>query len=72
VKGAFLHGKFKGEEKVHMKVPEGLERFYCPNTMLLPLRTIYGLRQVAMAFSKEIPGDMRGMSPKRNTTDPCL
>ena len=43
VKGAFLHGKSEEGEKVYMKVPEGWEGFYPPNTILLLVPTIYGL-----------------------------
>ena len=39
VKGVFLHGKFEKGEKVHMKIPEGWEGFYPPNTILLLLCT---------------------------------
>jgi hypothetical protein len=72
VKGAFLHGKFEKGEKVYMKVPEGWEGFYPTNTVLLLLRTIYGLKQAAMAFWKELLKAMRGMGLKRSTADPCL
>ena len=50
VKGACLYGEFEEGEKVYMKVPEGWEHLYPPNVILLLLCTIYGLKQVAMAF----------------------
>ena len=50
VKGTFLHGLFKDDEKIHMKVPEGWEHLYPENAVLLLLKTVYGLKQAAMAF----------------------
>lgn len=50
VKGTFLHGQFKDRETVYMDVPEGWEEFYACDSVLLLLRTIYGLKQSAMAF----------------------
>ena len=50
VKGAFLHGEFKKGEKVYTKVPGGRDPFYPSNAILLLLRTIYELKQAAMAF----------------------
>jgi len=72
VKGGFLHEEFKKGEKVYMKVPAGWEHLYPCNTTLLLLRTIYGLKQAAMAFSKKLLMAMRGMGFKRSTADPCL
>ena len=72
VKGAGLYGNFEKGEKVHMKVPEGWESFYPPKTVLLLLCTIYGLKQAAMVFWKELPKALRGMGLKRSTPDPCL
>ena len=72
VKGAFLHGEFEKGEKVYMKVPEGWEYLYPPNTVLLLLRTIYGLKQAAMVFWKELLRAMRGMGVERSTVDPLL
>ena len=45
---------------------------YPINAILLLLRTIYGLKQAAMAFSKKLLMAMRGMGFKRSTADPCL
>jgi len=50
VKGAFLCGNFQEEMLIYMKVPEGFERNYPGEVMLLLLRTIYGLKQAAQAF----------------------
>ena len=55
VKGAFLHGDFTDGEKVHMKVPQGFERWYDPRLyVLLLLQTLYGCKQSAMAFWRKI------------------
>jgi hypothetical protein len=35
VKGAFLHGIFNNGEKIYIKIPLGLEKFYDGNTVLL-------------------------------------
>ena len=53
-------------------MPEGWEHFYPSNAILLLLRTIYGLKQAAMAFWKKLLVAMRGMGLKRSSADPCL
>ena len=60
VKRTFLHEKFEKGGNVYMKVPEGWERLYPDNTMLLLLRIIYGSKQAAVAFWKEPLKTMRG------------
>ena len=45
VKRAFLHGLYKDDKKMHMKVPEGWEHIYPENVVLLLLKTIYGLNK---------------------------
>ena len=72
VKGAFLHGKFADGERIYMEVPIGWEKFYPPNVVLELKKTIYGLKQAAMAFWKELLKCMRDMNLKRSTADPCL
>ena len=54
VKGAFLIGLFEDGEKIYMRVPEGLEKHYAANMVLLLLKTIYGLKQAALAFWKQL------------------
>jgi hypothetical protein len=54
VKGAFLYGKFKDGEKVHIKVPLGFEEFYDKDTALLLKKTLYILKQAAMGLLQEI------------------
>ena len=51
IQGAFLHGLFEDDEQLFMKIPEGFEKYYNPDTeLLLLLRTLYGLKNAAMAF----------------------
>ncbi len=72
VKGAFLHGEFKDGEKIYIKIPLGFEGFYLSDTVLLSKKTIYGLKQVAMAFSRKILAATQNIGLKRSTADPCL
>jgi hypothetical protein len=50
VKGAFLHGEFDEETTIYMKVPEGLEKYYGNDDVLMLWKTIYGLKQATYAF----------------------
>ena len=54
VMGAFLHGHFQDGEEIFMEVPEGWENYYPKNVVLMLLKTLYGLRQSAMAFWREL------------------
>ena len=72
VKGAFLHGKFEDGEIMYMEVPEGFKQHYGAGMVLLLLRTIYGLKQAAMAFWRELLKAMLSMNFRRSKADPCL
>ena len=73
VKGAFLKGELDHEkEPMYMHVPEGFEEFYGNDELLKLLRAIYGMKQAAMAFWKELLKCMRDMLYKRSGADPCL
>ena len=72
VKGAFLHGNLDDGEKIYMEIPEGFESKYSANCVLLLLRTLYGLKQAAMAFWKQLLAAMRRMNFERSRADPCL
>jgi hypothetical protein len=72
VKGAFLHGTFEDGEKIYLKVPEGFELYYPKGTLLELNKTIYGLKQSAMAFWRELLKCMNNMGYQRSSTDPCL
>ncbi len=50
VKGAFLHGEFKDGEKIHIKIPQGFEKHFLAESVILLLKCLYGLKQAAKAF----------------------
>ena len=55
IQGAFLHGLFEDNEELYMEIPEGFEHYYdSVEYLLLLLRTIYGLKNAAMAFWREL------------------
>ena len=72
VQGAFLNGRFEDGEELFMQVPEGFERYYPGNVVLKLRRTIYGLKQAAYAFWRELLKAFRAMKYKRSNADPCL
>ena len=73
VQGAFLKGELNQEtEKMAIKVPQGFEKYYDKNVVLLLLMAIYGTKQAAMAFWKELLKCMKHMGYARSGTDPCL
>ena len=55
-----------------MEVPQGFERFYPQNTVLLLLKTLYGLKQAALAFWRELLKAFHHMKYGRSKADPCL
>ena len=71
IKGAFLYGEFMDGKDILMEVPQGWESIYPPNTVLKLMKTIYGLKQAAMACWRQLLMCMRHMEMKRNTADPC-
>jgi hypothetical protein len=72
VKGAFLHGNFEEGETLYMAVPEGFEKYYPVGFVLLLLKTIYGLKQAAVAFWKQLIMAFASMNYVRSKADPCL
>ena len=72
VKGAFLHGVFGDGEVMHMEVPEGFEKYYQAGVVLRLLKTLYGLKQAALAFWRELLTAMLSMGFSRSKADPCL
>ncbi len=54
VKGTFLHGEFKDDKVIYMKVPPGFEKFYPDNVVLKLKKCIYRLKQAAMAFWQQL------------------
>ena len=61
INGAFLHGHFENGEIIHMTVPKGFEEYYPADVLLQLLRTMYGLKQAAMAFWRELLKAMYSM-----------
>eukprot|EP00957_Ditylum_brightwellii_P078625 5977616-Ditylum_brightwellii.AAC.1 len=53
-------------------MPQRFECFYPAHALLLLLRTIYGLKQAAMQFWRELQKAFKYMKFKRNKVDPCL
>ena len=73
VKGAFLKGDLdQDKEQMYMHVPEGFEEFYGSDELLQLLKAIYGMKQAAMAFWRELLKCMKDMQNKRSGADPCL
>ena len=73
VQGAFLHGQFqRRKEKLYTEVPEGFEKYYPHNAILLMLRTIYGSIQGAIQWWRECCKAMYYLKWKRHDVDPCL
>jgi len=48
--GAFLCGNFQEDKPIYMQDPEGFEKHYPGDVLLLLLSTIYGLKQAARAL----------------------
>jgi hypothetical protein len=73
VQGAFLNGDFEDGEKIYMVVPREFEKYYDPNpTILLLVRTLYGLIQAAIAFWRKLVLSFAKMGFKRSKADSCL
>jgi hypothetical protein len=72
VKGAFLHGEFEDGEIIHMKVPQGLEKHFPEGSVLLLKKCLYGLKQAAKAFWRQLLRAASAMGLKQSTADPCL
>ena len=53
-------------------MPKGFKKFYPGDVVLKLLKCIYGLKQAAMAFWRELLKCMCGMGMMRSTADPCL
>lgn len=55
-----------------MKVPQGFEKYYKADGVLLLKRTIYDLRQSTYKFWMAILQAFRSMTYVRSKADPCL
>ena len=72
VKGAFLHGLFADNEVLYMEIPEGWEHLYPAGCVLRLLKTVYGLKQAAKMFWREMLKCFKSMGYNRSAADPCL
>ena len=66
VKVEFSIGRFDKGEELYMEVPQGMEKYYPVNVLLLILRTLYILRQAAVFFCKELLNAFRFTKYTRN------
>ena len=72
VKGAFLKASFDPKHKVYMESPEGFEKFYPKNVLLLLKKTLYGVKNAAKAFWLVLLKIMASIGLLRSKADPCL
>ena len=72
VKGAFLNGRFENGERVIMEVPQGFKKFYPGNVVLLLVRTLYGLKQAAIQYWREMNRAFEYLGYERSKADPCM
>jgi hypothetical protein len=73
VKGAFLIGEFENGEEMYAQVPQGFEHKWDPNIFVLfLLRTVYGTKQTAAMFWKQLLQAMQSMKFEKSKVDPCL
>ena len=72
VKGAFLKGDREDGEEIHMQIPQGWEHRYDDNEVLKLKSCLYGLKQAAMAFLRQLVKCVIDMETKRSTADDCL
>jgi len=69
VKGAFLHGEFEDGEIIHMKIPQGFEKHFPEGSVLLFLKCLYGLKQAAKAFWRQLLCTAKGKHGRSSETD---
>ncbi len=50
----------------------GFEKFYSSNTVLLLKKTLYSLKQAAVAFYRKLLIAMQNIGLKRSAAYPCL
>jgi hypothetical protein len=70
VKEAFLHGEFEDGEVIHMKVMQGFEKHFPEGSVLL--LCLYGLKQAAKEFWRQLLHAVSAMGLKQSMVDPCL
>ncbi len=57
---------------MYLKIPLGFEEFYSSDMALLLKKTLYGLKQAAMAFYRKLLAATANIGLKRSSADPCL
>lgn len=72
VKGAFLLGQFEDGEEMYIEIPQGFEQYYDDDEVLQLLRTMYGCKQAAMAYYRELIKVNTEIGLKKSSADPCL
>jgi hypothetical protein len=60
------------DEELYLRIPQGFENHYDKNDVLQLKQTIYGLKQAALAFWKELLQAFKKMGFRRSSADPCL
>ena len=65
-------GRFEEGESMYIEIPQGFEQYYDDDEVLLLLQTIYGCKQAAMAYYKELVKVNEMVGLIRSKADPCL
>jgi len=60
---------FEDGEIVHMKIPQGFEKHFPEGSVLLLKKCLYGLKQVAKAFWRQLLHTASSMGLKQSTED---
>lgn len=71
-KGVFLNGCFENGEVLYMEIPQVFEKFWLPNELVRLLKTIYGLKQVAIHNWHKSWKAFQHMGYSRSKVDPCM
>jgi Reverse transcriptase (RNA-dependent DNA polymerase) len=71
-KGAFLKVRFNDGEEMYLQIPQGFEKYFDTGIVLKLQRTIYGLKQSALAFWRELLMAFNAMGLQQSSADPCL
>ncbi len=72
VKGAFLRSEFEDGKKIHTKIPNGFKKHFPAESVLLLLKCLYGLKQAAKAFWRQLLRVAKAMGLTQSNADPCL
>jgi hypothetical protein len=72
VRGAFLTAEFELNHKMFVSVPQGFEKSFPENVVLLLKKTMYGTCQAAIQFWKKLCVVTTLVAAKRSQADVCL